>query len=395
MTKPFAASAAGRRWLSLWTALVTLLFAGSAFAQVQRGPMPVLGLRAPDGEDEAAAVATASLRRTAARAGFTVPDNTPALEQLIAAFGCDDAVPVECLRQIATHINSPRFLYGSVRRAGRRRETAPVRLEVILFDTATGQPTPPSQTELPRAQAVDEDRWHAATEQVLRAILPAQPATANTGNGAGNGTGNGTGNGNVVTPPPGPAQPGAPIRRYIGYGAIGVGAVVGIVGAVVGATGYFGLTGQINSDADASRMGGLRSAPQDVQYFNDLYPTDTQTGQSVSGDAICGSLDNPSTLRYIGAQSNRDAALAGARNVCNSRSSTVTTMGALVGVGAAVLVAGVVLVVTDNTPSAAPTATATVNTTAAARSQHNLRAQWTLSPVVNQQTQGAVFNLRF
>ena len=63
--------------------------------------------------------------------------------------------------------------------------------------------------------------------------------------------------------------------------------------------------------------------------------------------------------------------------------------------GAAVLVAGVVLVVTDNTPSAAPTATGTVNTTAAARSQHNLRAQWTLSPVVNQQTQGAVFNLRF
>ena len=395
MTKPFAASAAGRRWLSLWTALVTLLFAGSAFAQVQRGPMPVLGLRAPDGEDEAAAVATASLRRTASRAGFTVPDNTPALEQLIAAFGCDDAVPVECLRQIATHINAPRFLYGSVRRAGRRRETAPVRLEVVLFDTATGQPTPPSQTELPRAQAVDEDRWHAATEQVLRAILPAQPATANNGNANGNGAGNGNGNGNgnVVTPPAGPAQPGAPIRRYVGYGAIGVGAVVGIVGAVVGATGYFGLTGQINGDAEIARANGLRTAPQDVQSFNDLYPTDTQVGQSVSGDSICASLDNPSTLRYIGAQSNRDAALVGARNVCNSRSSTVTTMGALVGVGAAVLVAGVILVVTDNTPSAAPQATA--NTTAAARSQHNLRAQWTVSPVINQQTQGAVLNLRF
>ena len=78
-----------RRWLSLWTALVTLLFASSAFAQVQRGPLPVLGLRAPDGEDEAAQVATASLRRSATRAGFSVPDNTPALEQLIARHSGD------------------------------------------------------------------------------------------------------------------------------------------------------------------------------------------------------------------------------------------------------------------------------------------------------------------
>jgi hypothetical protein len=391
-----------RRLLSLWIALVTLLFGSSVFAQVRRGPLPVLGLRAPDGEDEAAEVATASLRRSATRAGFTVPDNSPALEQLIAAFGCDDSVPVECLRQIANHINAPRFLYGYVRRAGPRRATAPVRLEVRLFDVSAGAPTPPSQTELPRAQALDEDRWHVATEQVIRALLPAPTVSeASTGQGSGQGSGQRSGPGTVSL---GPAQPATPIRRYIGFGAIGLGAAVGIIGAAVGAANYFDLVGQINADAMAIQSGSS-DFPTNyrIRSFNNLYPhmMSMNAGASVSGDEICNNLSMPQRLYLVTNSglrtdlSDSDQDIQAARHVCAARDSAVTTMGTFIGVGGAVMVVGAILVVTDSTPSAQPTVSATAATQAAARSRQNLRPLWALTPVINAQTQGAVFNLRF
>ncbi len=384
-------------------ALASVLCASEAAAQSSRGTLPVVGLRAPDGEDEAAATATSSLRRSAAQAGFTVPDNTPALEQLVAAFGCDDSVPVACLRQISEHIHAPRFVYGSVRRAGARRATAPVRLEVQVFDASTGVVSPVQQTELPRAQAQDEDRWHSATAQVLTALTPAGPSSTggSTGGDGSAGTSGGPTSGGATSGlSPGPAQPSAPIRTYIGFGAIGAGVIVGAVGAVLGITGVGAVAGDINRDSGLIGTSSRNTAVDDVVTFNDLYlpsASDRNTPVETSGDALCNALSsNAGQLVYVNSATGMTTTVTTtgpesvrARRVCDRYSGAITSGAVMAGVGAALVAAGVVLVLTDSRPSA-PAA----STTARAGRRPG-PAAWALTPVVTPGVQGGVFTLRF
>jgi hypothetical protein len=373
------------------------LLSSAGFAQTQRGALPVLGLRAPDGENEAASVATASLRRSATQAGFQVPDNTPALEQLIAAFGCDDSVPVDCLRQIANQIGSPRFMYGSVRRAGPRRATAPVRMEVMVFDASAPAPSAPQQVELPRAQAVDVDRWRQATDQVVRTLLPPPaPAISNTPSAGGSGS---QGAGREVPGPIAPPQPGPPIRRYIGFGAIGAGAIVGVVGGVLGGTGFSGVASEITATP----------AGQNAMAFNRLFASNGMGGPVSDGNALCAALANPSAELYIDtgnsydrvtnrADTNVNMTIANANTLCARASGALTTMGVMVGIGAALVVTGVVLVVTDSgspAPSAQPTRETTPATAAAARSLSNSRPTWAFAPSLGLGVHGGTFALRF
>jgi hypothetical protein len=397
-----------RPLLLLTAALSGVLCASEAVAQSNRGPLPVVGLRAPDGEDEAAATATASLRRSATQAGFTVPDNTPDLEQLIAAFGCDDAVPVPCLRQISEHIHAPRFVYGSVRRAGARRATAPVRLEVQIFDASSGSISPTQQTELPRAQAQDGDRWHAATDQVLAALSPART------NGTGGGdVGTGESNGGGASPgaPGGGAASGAgtsqpprspaPVRTYIGFGAIGAGVIVGAVGAILGVTGVGSVAGDINRDSGLIGTSARNTAIDDVVTFNDLYlpsASDRSVPVETSGDALCSALSsNAGQLVYVNSATGMTTTVTTtgpesvrARRVCDRYSGAITSGAVMAGVGAALVATGVVLVLTDSRPAAS------AGTGATARGgRRTSPAAWALTPVVTPGVQGGVFTLRF
>src|SRR5581483_3973921 len=88
-----------RQGLVLATGLC--LFGSSAFAQ-RRGPLHVLGLRAPDGDDEAAAQVTTAVRQLSQQAGYAVAEGSPSLEVEMAAFnGCDATLGPECMSQIA------------------------------------------------------------------------------------------------------------------------------------------------------------------------------------------------------------------------------------------------------------------------------------------------------
>lgn len=373
-------------WLGTGVFLTVALATSVSFAQSTRGAMPVLGLRAPDGEDEAAAMATSSLRRSVTQQGYEVPAESPNLEQLVAAFGCDDSVPVECLRQVADHIHSTRFVYGAVRRAGPRRSTAPVRLEVMVYDNGTI--SQPQQTELPRAQAVDQDRWSGATTQMVTVLLPAQAAM---------GTGNG--NGNVIAPPPvvGPPSAPLPIRRYIGFGAMGAGVVLGVVGAVMGVQ-WLGLTGSIAADATVIEMQGMRStdpSTMNVRNFNDI---GVRGMPMAGGDAVCrevssGRTDNlvfaNNPNRVVGAGS---AELMSAQTVCSQSGSLLLNEALFLGIGAGLVAIGAVLVITDSTGSAPPPAAAG---TRASRRRAPTRGAWTVAPVLSPTTQGAVLHATF
>src|SRR4051812_39207432 len=81
-------------------ALGTLSQAQGALAQ-SRGPVVVMALRSPDGDDEAAGNMTAALRQAATEFGYTVPSgDPPVLDQEMALFGCSNDLPPSCLTQI-------------------------------------------------------------------------------------------------------------------------------------------------------------------------------------------------------------------------------------------------------------------------------------------------------
>ena len=165
------AIAAHKLVLGAVAAVLVLTAALPAMAQGRRGPIVVLGLRAPNGDDEAATNATAALRRSARAAGFDVPNESPALEQSMAAFGCDESLPPECLSQITADLHAPRVIYGAVRRRGRGRD-AQLSIEVSLFETATHTVTRQDQAEVARAMAQDADALNTPARRLVDSLLP-------------------------------------------------------------------------------------------------------------------------------------------------------------------------------------------------------------------------------
>ena len=175
-TRRISNPARAHRWVArALAALVVTLTAASAAAQA-RGSLVILGLRAPDGDDDAAANATAALRRAARAAGSEVPHDSPALEQSIATFGCDDSVPVDCLSQIANDQHATRMVYGAVRRHGHGRD-APLVLQVSVYDNGAHSIAAHQEAELARALAQDSDSMNPTAHRLIDALLPA-PAPA-------------------------------------------------------------------------------------------------------------------------------------------------------------------------------------------------------------------------
>ncbi|MEI8258370.1 MAG: hypothetical protein WCJ30_22060, partial [Deltaproteobacteria bacterium] len=206
--------------LAVLSALVVMGLCSTALAQ-GRGALVILGLRAPDGDDEAAANATSALRRAARNAGFEVPNDSPALEQSMASFGCDDSLPPTCLSQIAGDLHAPRMVYGQVRRHGRGRD-AVLSIQVSLFETATSNTTGHDQVEVARAIAQDSDSLTHSAARLIGNIAPAPTAVAPVASSS-------------APPVTTPAGPPAPIRRYVSFGLIGVGGALALSGAVLGA----------------------------------------------------------------------------------------------------------------------------------------------------------------
>lgn len=363
--------------------------AAPAQARAGRGTIAVLELRAPDGEDEVASSGTEILRAQARDAGFEVANVAQSLEQMVAAFGCDDAVPLECLQQIASHTHQNRFLFGSVRRGGPRRQTAPVRMEVRLFDN--GVVSEPQTAETSRAQAMDTDRWRPQIQAMVTTLLPAPVATTNNNNSNNNNNNN---NGNIIAPPP----PARPIRRYIGFGAIGVGGVLGVVGLVSGIQ-WLSLTGAINADAMAAQTGGMRSNDPGVRGLNNL----VSPGDNSNAVGLCSALtsQNPGQIMAQYEPGMIATSRENATKLCQDSSGLVLREGVFLGIGAALIGVGLALVITDNT-GAAPSQTSPSAAQAEDVTRMRMRAaamrppvQWTLSPTFAPQQQGATFLMAF
>jgi hypothetical protein len=160
--------------LALLAVLTITGWADSAHAQARRGPLVILGLRAANGDDEAAENMTLALRQAARSAGFDSSGDAPPLEQAMAMFSCEEPLTVACLRQIAEDTGNKKMLYGTARHTGNDRN-APVRFEISLFDPATGTQTPGTPVEVARAIAIDSDSLLNPARRILNALLPAPP----------------------------------------------------------------------------------------------------------------------------------------------------------------------------------------------------------------------------
>jgi hypothetical protein len=351
-------------------------------APTSRGSIAVLELRAPDGEDEVASSGTEILRAQARDAGFEVAAVAQSLEQLVAAFGCDDAVPLECLQQISTHTHQNRFLFGSVRRGGPRRATAPVRMEVRLYDNGTV--SAPQTAETPRAQAMDTDQWRPQITRIMTALLPAPAVTNNNNVGDGHNV--------IVTPPP--TQP-RPLRRYIGFGLLGLGGVFGVVGLVSGIQ-WLSLSSAISADAMAAQSGGMRSTDDGVRGLNNLMGSSNNESAAI----LCADLNsNASSVPAQYEGNNVAMSRENALRLCQSAQGMVLREGLFFGIGAALIGVGLVLVVTDNSsnvnPAMSPSSAQSAEQARMMARANRRPVQWALTPAFAPQQQGAVFTMAF
>lgn len=301
--------------VAVLTGLLMLGITSNALAQ-GRGPLVILGLRAPDGDDEAASNATTALRRAARSSGFEVPNDSPALEQSMAAFGCDDSLPATCLLQIANDLHAVRLVYGQVRRHGRGRD-ATLSIEVSIFETASQNTTGHDQVEVPRAMAQDNDSLTASASRLIGTLAPGGAAANHTTSPDANVATSSAPP--PVTPPSGPSH----ARRYVSYGLMGVGGVLLITGAVYGVM-WVSLNGTASND------------PMWIAYHNgeDYGPVCA----SARLDAVM-TPPVPNSVRV--------------RDLCNTSDSQSSIAWSLGSIGAAVLATGAILLITDHSDAPA------------------------------------------
>jgi hypothetical protein len=313
----------------------------------------VVGLRAPDGDDEAAQHATNALRALATQNGWTVPDSTPGLEQEFTVVGCDNTGP-DCLTRIADDIHATRLIYGNVTRIGRGRE-ARIAFELAYWDNtdrrvyhqetremlrADGRlevrvreeiaqifprlvdAVPDDQTRARSAQETqDAERQRVAEQERIRQLqrqLAQRPV--------------------VVTR--------APIVRYVGFGLLGLGAVIGGIG-IWQATTAAGIS------TNAQNAGFNSDEPYRSWFF---YDNQTNPDRALSTGQVC---DNAQTDTV-------NAFAAETRTLCSNFNSA-RTLGFAMGLGGlALAAAGAVMVVIDRprAQEAAPAPTSTPRPTA-------------------------------
>ncbi len=325
--------------LGVGLALGVSLASTAALAQTPagRGEAHVLGFRAPDGDDDVAAALSAQLRLAARGAGYEVPDNSPAMEQEMAVAGCASTGP-DCLHAVAADIHAPKVIYGSVTRIGRGRN-ASVNVEISLWDEGSRREVHRVARVLTRAQANNESALRdfavAAVGEIRTADVAAPTPSGPT----------------VVATNPGfpalqvqqviierPPPPRTPVLRYIGFGALGVGgalAIVGIVEAIVSSGQSGGASDATPTSADP--YGAWARFQANVNYTRTLSASD-----------VCNQASGAS---------GSDAQQV--RDLCASNSSA-RALGLGLGIGGAVLAAaGAVMVVLDRpraTTESAPAA---------------------------------------
>jgi len=240
--------------LGLGVALGTVLLASSAWAQqatTARGDLHVLGLRAPDGDDDFAAAMSTALRAAAGSQNYTVQQNSPTLDQQLASLeNCTSDTP-DCLTRVGTNLHVERFLYGEVTRVG-RGATARFTVRVSLWDQGTRREVRRELNDrLSRPDTRNEVRLNELAREMITNLAAADDHTRAEAAAAAAAAANNNNNPNYLTsappvirlPPPPPQR--APVMRYVGYGLLGLGVVVGAVGVVQ----WLGTS----SDASAAR----------------------------------------------------------------------------------------------------------------------------------------------
>lgn len=368
---------ARRIGLGLFLAASSALTSASALAQTAggRGQLVVLGLRAPDGDDEAAQHATAALRSLASANGWTVPTNTPGLEQEFTVVGCDNTGP-DCLSRIAANVNATRFIYGNVTRIGRGRE-ARIAFELAYWDNTDRRVYHQESREMLRADGRLEVRVQEEIAQLYPRIVDGVPDDETRARG-------------LREAQEAEAQrlaeqariqqlqrqlaqrpttvTRAPIVRYVGFGLIGV-------GAVVGGLGIWQALNAASISTNAQNAGFNSDEPYRSWFF---YDNQTNPDRALSTSQVCDNAQTDSVNAFA----------AETRTLC-SNFSTARTLGYALGLGGLALAAtGAVLVVIDR-PRRQEAAPAPVTT------QQASRVRWRVDPVLGPSTGGMNVHITF
>jgi hypothetical protein len=274
-------------------------------------------------------------------------------------------VPPDCLAQIANELHIHQMVYGSVSRAGRGR-SAPLRINVLLYENSGHTSRPAEPVELARATAEDADgiSMRQTAQRLIGTLLPAPTVQ-------------------VVTPPPVvPVSSPAPVRRYVGIATAAVGGAL-LIGGIVSGVLWFTLQNEQNGPN--TQWTCYRANYDDAQYAMVCSMVMRDPGPRIpNGGDVCAAAAEASPPQ----QSVLDVCAA-------SRARSGAAYG-LTAAGVVLLAAGVVLAVTDHTgsePTPPPGATATASNAAL---RMRLRApQWNVTPLASPTLQGASFSLRF
>ncbi len=314
-----------RQGLLIATGLYLL---GSPALAQRRGPLHVLPLRAPDGDDETAALVTSNLRQLSQQAGYAVADNSPSLDVEMASFGntCDATLGPECMTQIAGSLHVPHVIYGSVQRVGRGRNAA-VNIEVNLWDQDDHRVVHHEYRTVPGPQARDPNAVRELTHTLFDAVILGEPAVYVPASVRAARAAAAVQSRTVVVQVPVTNVVRGHTLRYVGYGAIGVGAVLAAVSIVE----MFVSNGQATSAANADPRGTDDYAAW-ARYDNAI-----NGNRALSVSDVCARAGNDSL----------DPSAIGARNVC-SANATSRALAIGMGIGGLVIAgAGVVAVMMD------------------------------------------------
>ena len=375
---------ARRVGLGLVLALGVSLVGSAAFAQTTpsgRGTLVVLGLRAPDGDDEAAQHATTALRALATENGWTVPTTSPGLEQEFTIVGCDNTGP-DCLNRISEDVHATRLIYGTVTRIGRGRE-ARIAIELSYWDNADHRVYHQETREMLRADGRLEVRVREEMVQVFPRLVDGVPDDVSRANAARQAEEAEAARRaeqerirqlqTQLAQRPNTIAARVPIVRYVGFGLLGLGAVMGGIGI------WQAL--RASDMASSAQNAGFNSDEPYRSWF--FYDNQTNPDRALSTSQVCDQAQTDAVNPYA----------AETRNLCSSF-GTARTLGYALGIGGlALAAAGAVLVVIDRPrarealpPPSAPAQPARPTAS---------RVQWNVSPVLGATTGGMNLHLTF
>ncbi len=124
------------RLLSLLVVLLAALT--GSIARAQSTSVVVLGLTSIDGDDTFATNLSGALRQAASQVrGWAVAERDVPLSQLELSLSCE-ATELSCVQQIATAVGAQRLVYGTIQRVDGSGGRYEFRIQIDLYDTASG-----------------------------------------------------------------------------------------------------------------------------------------------------------------------------------------------------------------------------------------------------------------